>query len=102
MQTGRDPLRFSGQMRNGLNFVMDSPIPLSKLPPGRTALVHSLPVHSPYLTRLRELGLVPGTPVHVIRRAPFGEPLEISLRGSSFAMRNRDAGSILVTEVAPE
>lgn len=78
---------------------MPAPIPLSKLSTGRSAVVFSLPPNSPYLTRLRELGLVPGTPVHVIRRAPLGEPLEISLRGSSFAMRNHDAASILVTEV---
>lgn len=83
------------------NLMPPSPIPLSKLPPGRPAIVHSLPAHSPYLTRLRELGLVPGTPVQVIRRAPLGEPIEISLRGSSFAMRNHDAAAILVTEVAP-
>lgn len=78
---------------------MPAPIPLSQLSTGRSAVVVSLPPNSPYLTRLRELGLVPGTPVHIIRRAPLGEPLEISLRGSSFAMRNHDAASILVTEV---
>lgn len=80
---------------------MASPIPLSQLPPGQLAIVHSLSLHTPYLTRLRELGLVPGTPVQIIRRAPLGEPLEISLRGSSFAMRNHDAASVLVTEVEP-
>jgi Fe2+ transport system protein FeoA len=51
---------------------------------------------SPSLTRLRELGLVPGATVEVIRRAPLGEPIEIRLRGSQLAMRNADAAFIAV------
>jgi Fe2+ transport system protein FeoA len=46
------------------------------------------------LTRLRELGFVPGARVEVIRRAPLGEPIEIRLRESHIAMRNADAAFI--------
>jgi Fe2+ transport system protein FeoA len=49
------------------------------------------------LTRLREMGLVPGAKVEMIRRAPLGEPIEIRVRGSNIAMRNRDAAHIEIS-----
>ncbi len=78
---------------------MNLPLPLSKLPIGVGAVVESLPTGRSGLTRLRELGLVPGTPVRVVRRAPLGEPIEIYLRGSHVAMRNHEAAEIQVIEV---
>jgi Fe2+ transport system protein FeoA len=33
----------------------------------------------------------------VVRRAPLGEPIEITVRGSHLAMRNHEAAHILVT-----
>lgn len=78
---------------------MNSPISLSSLPVGVGAVVESLPTGRSALTRLRELGLVPGTKVRVVRRAPLGEPIEIVLRGSHVAMRNHEAAEIRVVEV---
>jgi len=37
--------------------------------------------------RLRELGLVAGTRVTVVRRAPLGDPIEIELRGYRLCVR---------------
>lgn len=67
---------------------------LSQLPAGTTARIASLSGGRSSLTRLRELGLVPGTLVTVVRRAPLGEPIEISVRGSRLAMRNHEAAHI--------
>lgn len=53
------------------------------------------------MTRLREMGLVPGTRVKVVRRAPLGEPLEICVRGSTLAMRNADAAHVSITSILP-
>ena len=39
-------------------------------------------------------GLVPGTQVTVLRRAPLGDPLEIRLRGYSLALRPSEAASL--------
>jgi len=69
---------------------------LAQLPVGMEAFVESFLTAKPSLTRLRELGLVPGTAVRVVRRAPLGEPIEILLRGSHLAMRNSDASMIAV------
>jgi ferrous iron transport protein A len=49
------------------------------------------------LTRLREMGLVPGTRIEVVRRAPLGEPIEVSVRGSRLAMRNHEAAHIQIS-----
>jgi ferrous iron transport protein A len=46
--------------------------------------------------RLLELGLVPGTPVTVVRRAPLGDPLEITLRGYALSLRRDEAALIMV------
>jgi len=67
---------------------------LAKLPAGSTATIASLSGGRSSLTRLREMGLVPGTLVTVVRRAPMGEPIEISVRGSRLAMRNHEAAHI--------
>lgn len=36
-----------------------------------------------------EMGVVPGVEVRVIKTAPFGDPIEVRLRGYSLAMRRR-------------
>lgn len=78
---------------------MPQPTKLSDLPEGSSAVIESVLSGRSSLTRLRELGLVPGTRVRIVRRAPLGEPIEICVRGSMLAMRNQDAAHINITEV---
>jgi Fe2+ transport system protein FeoA len=73
---------------------------LAELPIGTPAIIVGFLGATPSLTRLRELGLVPGTEVEVIRRAPLGEPIEIRLRESHIAMRNADAAFIAIHAVS--
>jgi ferrous iron transport protein A len=70
---------------------------LSDLPIGATAVVHSLQSGLPSLTRLREFGLLPGVKVQLIRKAPLGDPMEISVRGSMLSVRRTEAEAIEVT-----
>lgn len=44
--------------------------------------------------RLLEMGLLPGTEVRVVRRAPMGDPIEIRLRGYSLSIRGTEATAI--------
>jgi len=46
--------------------------------------------------RLRELGLVDGTPLRVIKYAPLGDPLEIKVRGFYLSLRKSMARQIRV------
>lgn len=41
--------------------------------------------------RLMEMGLLPGTRVQVLGRAPFGDPIEIRLRGYRLSIRVEEA-----------
>ena len=73
---------------------MGASIKLSELPAGQSGVISSIASGRSSLTRLREMGLVPGTRVKMVRRAPLGEPIEISLHGSRVAMRNHEASFI--------
>ena len=72
---------------------------LADLPTGQSAVVASFPGGVPGLSRLREIGLLPGVKIRLVRRAPLGDPLEISFRGSLFSLRRQEAERI---EVRPE
>jgi ferrous iron transport protein A len=50
--------------------------------------------------RLREMGLVPNTPIRIQGRAPLKDPVAIKLRDFVLTLRNREADHILV-EVEP-
>ena len=47
--------------------------------------------------RLMELGLLPGTPVRIVRRADIGGVLEIEVRGCRVTVRQTEARELLVT-----
>ena len=64
---------------------------LSDLEQGNSAVIASIPSGDTSMTRLRELGLLPGTTIKIIRRAPLGDPIEISVRGSLISLRANEA-----------
>ncbi|MDL2206987.1 ferrous iron transport protein A [Eubacteriales bacterium OttesenSCG-928-N13] len=76
-------------------------IPLGSLRPGERAQVASLMQDNPTIRRLAESGLLPGTHVQLVRRAPFKDPLEIRLRGYCITLRRADANQIMVRKDAP-
>lgn len=48
--------------------------------------------------RLLELGFVPGEAVEVIERIwPGGDPMAVRIGNTTFALRRREAGAVLVT-----
>lgn len=54
------------------------------------------------LLRLFEMGLVPGTTVQVTRRAAWGGPLEVRVRGTRLVLRRDDARAFVVRACSPE
>ncbi len=69
---------------------------LTDLPHGQTARVVSVSGDSAITRRLLEMGVIPGIELKVIRTAPFGDPLEVRVRGYSLAMRRTEASTIEV------
>jgi ferrous iron transport protein A len=73
---------------------------LHEQPPGRTMVIHHIEGRLDATgLRLLELGLVPGALVTVIRVAPLGDPLELSVLGTRVCVRKKDASAFVV--VAP-
>lgn len=69
---------------------------LDTLKSGERGVIAALDCEPPVARRLMELGLVPGTEIVVIRRAPLGDPLEISVRGAHLSLRRSEARHIHV------
>ncbi len=49
--------------------------------------------------RILDMGITPGVEITIIKTAPFGDPLEVKLRGYALSFRKADAKSIIVEEV---
>ena len=72
---------------------------LDRLPIGSSAVIHHVGCDRPVARRLMEMGLLPGTRIETIRRAPLGDPLKIRLRGYLLSLRLADAAHV---QLAPE
>ena len=79
---------------------MAAPIKLSELAVGASATVREFPKTGTAFVRLREMGLLAGTRVTLIRTAPMGDPLEIKLRGYNLTLRKSEAEHVLVEPIA--
>lgn len=73
---------------------------LSELAVGASAVVREMPRSGTAFVRLREMGLLAGTRVSLIRLAPLGDPLEIRLRGYHLTLRKSEAEHVLVDPVS--
>jgi ferrous iron transport protein A len=67
---------------------------------GAKATIREFPKLSTAFLRLREMGLLTGTPVTLVRTAPLGDPLEIKIRGYHLTLRKSEADHILVLPAA--
>lgn len=70
---------------------------LNLMAPGTDAIItHVGTRRGPVRRRLIDMGLTPGTKVSVRKIAPFGDPIEVNLRGYELSLRREDASQILV------
>lgn len=75
----------------------DAPDTLDLMRPGERARVARLDGDPGVRRRLMELGLVPGTEIELVRRAPLGDPIELSVRGVHLSLRRTEASLIHVS-----
>lgn len=69
----------------------------SELKVGDRARVVGYPLGADgYFGQIKRLGLTPGTPFRVVRVAPFGDPMEIEVRGFRLSLRRGEAGAMEV------
>ena len=73
---------------------------LDKLPIGDTAIITEVGGEGALRCRLLDMGLIPKTEVTVIKTAPMGDPIQISLRGYELSIRIDDAKKIKIYQGA--
>jgi ferrous iron transport protein A len=75
---------------------MTAELKLSELAVGASARVCGYPKAGGAFLRLREMGVLPGTTVTLIRTAPLGDPIEIRVRGYHLSLRKSEADHVVV------
>lgn len=69
---------------------------LAQLAPGDRGKVTQVAGEADAARRLMEMGLMRGTTVEVVRRAPLGDPMEVKVRGFMLTLRRAEAEHIQV------
>lgn len=70
---------------------------LKELPLGTSGFVKKITTDESMQRRLWDLGFTRGTKVTAIQKSPSGDPVAYRVRGTIFAIRNKDAESIEIT-----
>lgn len=70
---------------------------LNELPIGEKAQIVKVNGQGALRDRLLDMGLTPRTEVMVLKMAPMGDPIELTLRGYNLTLRLEDAAQIEVS-----
>ena len=69
---------------------------LKDVPIGGKAKVIKLYGEGPIKRRIMDMGITKGVQIRVIKTAPLGDPIEITVRGYELSLRKEDAEKIEV------
>ncbi|PAV08227.1 FeoA family protein [Methanosphaera cuniculi] len=61
---------------------------------GETGIIKNYTSKSEIAKRLREMGIVSGTPIELKGKAPLGYPIEVRIQGFNLALRKDEARAI--------
>lgn len=75
---------------------MQRPITLRSMQANQSGIIDSVSATGELGRRIRDMGLVPGTPVTIMGRAPLKDPVALRLRDFTLTLRNNEADLILV------
>ena len=75
---------------------------LDNFKPGELLIVSRVAGKLIIKKRLLNMGILPGTKIYIERVAPFGDPIEIKLRGFRLSLRKDEAKSIFVEKYETE
>ena len=64
---------------------------LDKIEKGETGLVRSVEGDDKVRRRLFDMGVTPGAKVTLRKKAPLGDPIEITIRGYELSLRKAEA-----------
>ena len=69
---------------------------LRELKPGQSGKVISLGESGPMKRRIMDMGVTTGVVIRVVKVAPLGDPIEVTVRGYELSLRKADAEMIIV------
>lgn len=69
---------------------------LSELRVGESGVVTTVNGEGAIRRRLFDMGITPGVEVYLRKKAPLGDPIEISLRGYELTLRKAEASLVQV------
>ena len=81
---------------NSDHKIENSQFPLSQLKKGQNAKILRVSGSGPIKRRMMDMGMVPGSEIKLIRKAPFGDPIEFRIKGYSLSLRKEEAETILI------
>ncbi len=67
---------------------------LSQLKVGEKGTVIAVHGEGAVRRRLFDMGITPGTEIYLRKTAPFGDPIEVSLRGYELTLRKTEAAQV--------
>ncbi|MGC8940361.1 MAG: FeoA family protein [Candidatus Bathyarchaeia archaeon] len=70
---------------------------LSELKPGEKGVITRVVGSGAVKKRLLDMGLVKGTEITMIRKAPIGDPIEFLLRGYNLSLRKMESDNVYVS-----
>jgi len=73
---------------------------LADLKPGQNAIVAGFSEFDAMTFRIMQLGVLEDTPLQVVRKAPFSDPIEIRVMDYSLSLRREEADRIQIRDIA--
>ncbi len=70
---------------------------LSMLKPGEKGKIRDIVMGGSLKRRLMDMGVLIGEEVKVLKKAPFGDPIEVMIKNYNLSLRKKEAEIILVT-----
>ncbi|MCA9185342.1 MAG: ferrous iron transport protein A [Pirellulaceae bacterium] len=70
---------------------------LDRVPIGDSVRIERIDGMDEVSVRLLEMGMTPTTSVTMVGSAPFGDPLEVELRGYRLSLRRSEAQRVIVS-----
>ncbi len=76
--------------------MIPEPMTMNRLAIGQRGRVAELTAAGIQRRRMLDLGLVEGTQVEAVHKSPAGDPVAYLVRGALIALRDEDAGRVLL------
>jgi len=67
---------------------------LRELKPGQQGVVASVGTTGAMKRRIMDMGITPGVEIRVVKVAPLGDPIEVTVRGYQLSLRKDEAQQI--------